>query len=79
MPQMYILLIVKPFLYQAIVRDGGKQHVEEIKVTENAEEIKAKDYATALQRMQNALKREKQVQLLKQMNEKNKSNVSVTR
>lgn len=64
--------------YQAIIRDGGKQHVEEIKVTENAEEIKAKNYATALQQMQNALKREKQVQLIKQMNEKNKSNVSVT-
>lgn len=50
--------------------------MEEIKVADNAEEMKAKDYATALERMQNALKREKQVQLLKQMNEKNKSNVS---
>lgn len=63
-------------IFQAIIRDGGKENVEEIKVKENAEEFKAKDYATALQKMQNALKREKQVQLMKQMNEKNKSNVS---
>lgn len=63
------------FDLQSIVKEGGKQNVEEIKVTDNAEESKAKDYATALQRMQNALKREKQVQLLKQMNEKNKTNV----
>lgn len=50
--------------------------MEEIKVAENAEEMKAKDYTTALERMQSALKREKQMQLIKQMNEKNKSNVS---
>lgn len=61
---------------QSIIKDGGKQNVEELKVIENAEEFKAKDYATALEKMQNALKREKQIQLLKQMNEKNKSNVS---
>lgn len=63
-------------MFKAIIKDGGKQNVEEIKVTANAEEMKAKDYANALEQMQNALKREKQVQLLKQMNEKNKSNVS---
>lgn len=50
--------------------------MEEIKVAENAEELKAKDYTTALERMQSALKREKQMQLIKQMNEKNKMNVS---
>lgn len=61
---------------QSIIKDGGKQNVEELKIIENAEEFKAKDYATALEKMQNALKREKQMQLLKQMNEKNKSNVS---
>lgn len=61
---------------QAIIKDGGKQNVDEIKVAENAEEMKAKDYTTALERMQSALKREKQMQLIKQMNEKNKTNVS---
>lgn len=50
--------------------------MDEIKVAENAEEMKAKDYTTALERMQSALKREKQMQLIKQMNEKNKTNVS---
>lgn len=50
--------------------------MEEIKVTENAEELKAKDYALALERMQNALKREQQIKIVKQMNEKNKMNVS---
>ncbi|XP_031620511.1 probable ATP-dependent RNA helicase Dbp73D [Contarinia nasturtii] len=60
--------------FQAIIKDGGKENVDELKVTDNAEESKAKDYATALQKMQTALKREKQVQLIKQMNEKNKSN-----
>lgn len=50
--------------------------MEEIKVTDNAEESRAKDYANALQKMQIALKREKQVQLQKQLHEKNKSNVS---
>lgn len=63
--------------FQAIIKDGGKQNVEEIKVAENAEEMKAKDYTIALERMQSALKREKQMQLIKQMNEKNKMNVSV--
>lgn len=62
------------FLFQAIIKDGGKENVDEIKVTDNAEESKAKDYANALQKMQTALKREKQVQLIKQLNEKNKSN-----
>lgn len=46
--------------------------MEEIKVTENAEELKAKDYALALERMQNALKREQQIKIVKQMNKKNK-------
>lgn len=50
--------------------------MDEIKVTENAEELKAKDYALALERMQNALKREQQIKIVKQMNEKNKMNVS---
>lgn len=48
-----------------------------MKVNENIEELKAKDYASALERMQNALKREKQIKILKDMNEKSKmSNVS---
>lgn len=51
--------------------------MEEIKVAENAEEMKAKDYTIALERMQSALKREKQMLLIKQMNEKNKMNVSL--
>lgn len=63
-------------LAQAIIRKGGKSDLEEIKVTENAEELKAKDYALALERMQNALKREQQIKIVKQMNEKNKMNVS---
>lgn len=50
--------------------------MEEIKVMENAEEHKAKDYALALERMQNALKREQQIKIVKQMNEKSKMNVS---
>lgn len=61
---------------KAIIKDGGKENVEELKITENAEELRAKDYAIALQKMQVALKREKQVQLQKQLHEKNKSNVS---
>lgn len=59
-----------------IIRKGGKADLEEIKVTENAEELKAKDYALALESMQNALKREQQIKIVKQMNEKNKMNVS---
>lgn len=51
--------------------------MEEIKVAENAEELKAKDYALALERMQNSLKREKQIKIVKTMNEKNKSNVNI--
>lgn len=47
--------------------------MDELKVAENAEEAKAKDYATALERMQNALKREKQIQIVKQMNEKHQN------
>lgn len=61
-----------------IIRTGGKSDLEEIKVTENAEELKAKDYALALERMQNALKREQQIRIVKQMNEKNKMNVSLS-
>lgn len=60
-----------------VIRKGGKADLEEIKVTENAEEHKAKDYALALERMQNALKREKQIKIVKQMNEKHKMNVSL--
>lgn len=55
-----------------IICKGGKSNLEEIKVTENAEELKAKDYALALERMQNALKREQQIKIVKQMNKKNK-------
>lgn len=62
--------------FQAIIKNGGKENVDEIKVVANAEESKAKDYAKALERMQSALKREKQLQITKQLNEKNKSNVS---
>lgn len=47
--------------------------MDEIKVADNAEEAKAKDYASALERMQNALKREKQIQIVKQMNQKNQN------
>lgn len=62
--------------YQAILKEGGKADIEEIKVTENAEENKAKDYANALDNMQNALKREKQIKMEKVLHEKNKANVS---
>lgn len=58
------------------MKDGGKQDIEEIKVVENAEENKAKDYANALESMQNALKREKQIKMEKVIHEKNKANVS---
>lgn len=62
---------------KAIIKKGGKGELEEMKVNENIEELKAKDYASALERMQNALKREKQIKILKDMNEKSKmSNVS---
>lgn len=61
---------------QAIIKEGGKSDIEEIKVADDGEEVKAKDYALALERMQNALKREKQIKIVKQMNEKNKMNVS---
>lgn len=61
---------------QAIVKKGGKENLEEIRVSDNAEELKAKDYAIAIERMQNALKREKQIKIVKEMNEKNKMNVS---
>lgn len=60
--------------FQNIIKNGGKPNVEEIKVTENAEELMAKNYATALERMQNALKRETQIKIVKQMNERNKAN-----
>lgn len=63
--------------FQAIIRNGGKENVDEIKVVENAEESKAKEYAKALERMQTALKHEKQLQMTKQMYEKNKSTVSI--
>lgn len=60
---------------QAILKDGGKPDIEEIKVTENAEEHKAKDYANALESMQNALKREQQIKMEKVIHEKNRANV----
>lgn len=63
--------------FQNIIRSGGKQNVEEMKVADNAEESMAKNYATALERMQNALKRETQIKIVKQMNERNKINVSI--
>lgn len=62
---------------QSIIKEGGKEAVEEIRVTENAEELKAKDYALALEGMQNALKREKQIKMAKTMSDKNKANVSI--
>lgn len=58
------------------MKAGGKETVNEITVSENAEEVKAKDYASALEQMQNALKREKQIKMVKTMNEKNKTHVS---
>lgn len=63
--------------FQAIIKNGGKENVDEIKVVDNAEESKAKEYAKALERMQSALKHEKQLQMTKQIYEKNKSMVSV--
>lgn len=63
--------------FQAIIRNGGKENVDEIKVIDNAEESRAKEYAKALERMQSALKHEKQLQMTKQIYEKNKSAVSV--
>lgn len=59
-----------------MLKDGGKPDIEEIKVTENSEENRAKDYANALESMQNALKREKQIKMEKVIHEKNKANVS---
>lgn len=38
----------------------------------------AKNYAIALERMQNALKRETQIKIVKQMNERNKVSVSTS-
>lgn len=61
--------------FQSIIRNGGKENVDEIKVI--AEESKAKEFAKALKRMQSALKHEKQLQITKQIYEKSKSTVSV--
>lgn len=44
-------------------------------MTEGSEENKAKDYANALESMQNALRREKQIKMEKVIHEKHKANV----
>lgn len=64
-----------PIYSQDIIKSGGKQNVEELKVTENSEEMMAKNYAVALERMQNALKREAQIKIVKQMTERKKVDV----
>lgn len=64
-----------PIYSQDIIKSGGKQNVEELKVTENSEEMMAKNYAIALERMQNALKREAQIKIVKQMTERKKVDV----
>lgn len=46
--------------------------MDELKLTSNTEELKAKEYATVVQRLQVAIKREQQIKVLKQVNEKQK-------
>lgn len=63
------------FFLQNILKDGCKPEIDEIKVAENAEEHKAKEYANALEGMQHALKREQQIKMEQVIHEKNKANV----
>lgn len=46
--------------------------MDELKLTSNTEELKAKEYASVVERLQVAIKREQQIKVLKQVNEKQK-------
>lgn len=70
---MYIFL---SFFLKNIIKEAGKFCVDEIKITSNIEELKAKEYATALKNLQNALQRENHIKAMKISNEKNR--VSIT-
>lgn len=47
--------------------------MDELRVTSNMEEQKAKEYASAVEKLQLAIKREQQIKVLKQVNEKQKA------
>lgn len=47
--------------------------LDEIKVSSNMEELKAKEYAATVGRLQTALKQEKQIKITEAINQKQKS------
>lgn len=47
--------------------------MDELRVTSNMEEQKAKEYASAVEKLQLAIKREQQIKVLKHVNEKQKA------
>lgn len=47
--------------------------MEELRVTSTMEEQKAKEYASAVEKLQLAIKREQQIKVLKHVNEKQKA------
>lgn len=58
---------------QDLIKQGGKSELAELKVNSNAEELSAKEYAAAVEKLQVALKREHQITIMKALNEKQKS------
>lgn len=62
-----------PHFPQKIIKEVGKSDLDEIKVTSDIAETSVKEFKTVVQKLQTSLKREKQLQTLKAINEKNKS------
>ncbi|KAJ6642749.1 putative ATP-dependent RNA helicase Dbp73D [Pseudolycoriella hygida] len=59
--------------FNSIIKEAGKSDIKEIKVTSDIEEMSVKEFKTVVQKLQISLKREKQLQSMKAIHEKNKS------
>lgn len=69
----YFVIYVKLFVnIQKLLKEGGKSALTELKLAGNTEELKAKEFASVVQKLQVAIKREQQIKVLKQVNEKQK-------
>lgn len=55
-----------------MLKEGGKDKLDEIAVLGKTEELMAKEYAESVEKLQIALKRERQVKMMKSVNEKEK-------
>lgn len=58
--------------FQKLLKEGGKLAIDELKLISNTEELKAKEFASVVEKLQVAIKREQQIKVMKQVNEKQK-------